>query len=569
MNTIKLILTVLVLFNTLNLFSQAKTASVSCLFPGHDHPETVTAEIRDGFVIIEGDIIIGEEKNLHQKAATLTPGSRLWPNGTIPYVIATDHPGAQGILEAIQHVNESTNLCLVERSTESDYVEFINGSGCASSIGKTGGRQTIVASQYCGFGSFVHEILHAAGVYHEQSRADRDDHITIHWDEMNQRYRGNFNKYYTGQDVGPYDYNSLMHYHSYAFSSTGNPTISINPSAPEGTTIGQRNGLSSGDIIGINNIYPQSSSCGTTNLSCDDSGSVTDLDQILQWDGISVTNTGTQTTPPVMVDLYFSKNSVISTSDVYLGSVQIPVIEKGESHQFSEQLDKESIETLANQQNYYLGFIIDSNDELAESDENDNNDCANSSENIISQSLPVDLIAFHARMDASQMVELSWEVSEEYGLAYYQVQYSTDSKKWEDKTKVFSQRSAEGQYQVLDMPTKHNAGQATVYYRLKMVDKDGSERYSNIRSLQIKYEEIAELKVFPNPSNGAFQINLPSFSDAEFQILITNLNGQIVHQQAADQSTLSIDLQSLSMGSYWLSIITSQEVLTQKIVLTE
>jgi len=50
-----------------------------------------------------------------------------------------------------------------------------------------------------------------------------------------------------------YDYDSVMHYSKYAFTKNGNPTLM--PTHPPTAQIGQRNGLSSMDILRINKLY--------------------------------------------------------------------------------------------------------------------------------------------------------------------------------------------------------------------------------------------------------------------------------------------------------------------------
>ena len=61
-----------------------------------------------------------------------------------------------------------------------------NNDGCHSSVGKRGGQQSINYPQWCldRFGSTLHEMLHALGFHHEQSRYDRDDYVTIMWENI-------------------------------------------------------------------------------------------------------------------------------------------------------------------------------------------------------------------------------------------------------------------------------------------------------------------------------------------------------------------------------------------------
>jgi len=64
-------------------------------------------------------------------------------------------------------------------------------------------------------GVALHEFGHALGLWHEQSRVDRDDFIEIIWDNVKPRGRGSFSTYLQQSFSVPYDYGSIMHYSAY------------------------------------------------------------------------------------------------------------------------------------------------------------------------------------------------------------------------------------------------------------------------------------------------------------------------------------------------------------------
>ncbi|HUQ08018.1 MAG TPA: M12 family metallopeptidase [Kofleriaceae bacterium] len=65
-------------------------------------------------------------------------------------------------------------------------------------------------------GTMRHEMLHTIGVWHEQSRADRDQFVDLH-DECMDGEGGNYDLHDESADVGPYDFRSIMHYYANAF----------------------------------------------------------------------------------------------------------------------------------------------------------------------------------------------------------------------------------------------------------------------------------------------------------------------------------------------------------------
>jgi len=236
------------------------------------HGSLVTYEVRGRYAVVEGDIILGTLDEVESesraadgsgnasapRSATLAPvfSANLWPNGTIPYVIDRTLPNPQIVLGAVQHWNTHTPLHVIPRTNETTYVVFTPGTfdaACESSIGMVGGVQEIQITSSCTTGDLIHEIGHAFGLFHEQTRNDRNNYVTILWDNIDKRYRSDFDQL-PGEisSAGYYDYDSIMHYDSLAFSRNGLDTIET---VPIGILIGQRVGLSGADIDGVSRLY--------------------------------------------------------------------------------------------------------------------------------------------------------------------------------------------------------------------------------------------------------------------------------------------------------------------------
>lgn len=125
-------------------------------------------------------------------------------------------------------------------------------------IGEGGQQLNVHAPSCVKKGVIIHEILHAAGFYHQQSASDRDEYVEILWENISEPHKSNFNKYnssiITDFNVG-YDYDSIMHYSSKAFSKNGKETIVAKNNV---TRLGQRNGFTEKDILKLNLMYEES-----------------------------------------------------------------------------------------------------------------------------------------------------------------------------------------------------------------------------------------------------------------------------------------------------------------------
>lgn len=157
-----------------------------------------------------------------------------WPKGVIFYKIDESLPEKtkENIIEAMQvWQNMTKTIVFAERIDQRDYAVFVDTDGtCSSYIGVFGGEQQVNLAKGCGFGGALHEIGHLIGLTHEHQRPDRDEYITIDWNqlELNSTTIFNFMSYPRSsfpEYLGPYDYASIMHYDAWDFSSTGKPTI--------------------------------------------------------------------------------------------------------------------------------------------------------------------------------------------------------------------------------------------------------------------------------------------------------------------------------------------------------
>jgi len=262
------------------------------------------AEQFQGDLYIEGDIIVADSDQWCTEAALETAdgepiakhaqavrkqGDYAWPNGRVPFKLVPLFDDRNSVLDVftaseltkIQAAMDAweaavPGLRFVDAtSSDTDFIEIRPHTQlCQSALGRVGGMQRLDLASGCfSTQTIQHEMAHALGILHEQTRKDRDDFVVVQWGNIlgcpssateigdcnynacknnpsdcgcsdlisdpntgEATYNslcgkaGNFTTNSSRSDILDYDLNSIMHYYSTSFTKGGSTLTTVDSS---------------------------------------------------------------------------------------------------------------------------------------------------------------------------------------------------------------------------------------------------------------------------------------------------------------------------------------------------
>jgi autotransporter-associated beta strand protein len=160
--------------------------------------------------------------------------------------------------------------------------------------------------------------------------------------------------------------------------------------------------------------------------------------------------------------------------------------------------------------------------------------------------LPLNLLSFSA-IKKNNAITVSWTTSNEINIKGFEIERSSNASNFMQIGKVAAKGNSSNYYEFVDA----NTLTSTSYYRLKIVDMNGSYRYSNIVSINNK--QLDALTAYPNPAKNSITIIHPK-ANSNTIIKVYSLLGKEIRTVLIpqDATQTSINVEQLTNGEYFI-----------------
>lgn len=168
--------------------------------------------------------------------------------------------------------------------------------------------------------------------------------------------------------------------------------------------------------------------------------------------------------------------------------------------------------------------------------------------------LPLTLIAFNAAKEGNNIM-ISWTTANEVNMAYFTTEHSTDAKNWTSVAETATTGKGADKYELTDT----HPGAANNYYRLKMVNVDGTFAYSPVRMVNFDGTVATSVSVYPNPAID--KVNVSAGAAAITKLAVLDINGRVMAVNTGD-NIQEVNLNNIPAGQYILQVMTADNTMS-------
>jgi hypothetical protein len=184
--------------------------------------------------------------------------------------------------------------------------------------------------------------------------------------------------------------------------------------------------------------------------------------------------------------------------------------------------------------------------------------------------LPVTILNFDAKYVAANNVKVSWSTTDEVNASYFVVERSSNGSDFAEVAQVNASESSNPIHSYTVNDQLYNVNSNIVYYRLRIVDKDGKYNYSKIIPVKLD-QPVNSISVYPNPVDNYAIVNLYSDKPGNGMLRLIDEAGRQILMKSftviGGNNNLTVDqLGNLPKGVYVIQVMLNNNLYNQKIV---
>ncbi|WNJ20794.1 T9SS type A sorting domain-containing protein [Pontibacter sp. G13] len=192
---------------------------------------------------------------------------------------------------------------------------------------------------------------------------------------------------------------------------------------------------------------------------------------------------------------------------------------------------------------------------------------------VILRELPVVLGGFDGSM-TDDGIQLDWQTFIEVNFSHFDIQRSEDGRFFQPIGQVSGTNDAANgaQYQFID-PKMTLPSQERLFYRLNMIDIDGSQEFSQIVEVSMDLASQGLSIQFPNPAIQDLSVSYSGNQPGKLVVTIMDLSGRQVLkkviQTVESSGQMRIPLTGISAGAYVLTVSDARTQQTEKLLISK